>query len=1128
MPDDSYRIFSVFKPLLKISHRTLVITFEIAAALALVFGICVGVFLWKVSQGPMSIAWARDYVASALSDKDEQLSVQFDNIVFSWPDLQGPFLLDLDNLKVRKGGEEADSLTIEKASIGLSRRALLIGYIRPVSVIIKSPTLELVRAKDGTLNLLIKDKTDEKSKPLPDVEKPTPNPAQDIAKIFKDMATHKRGSFISRLDEFVIQDASLAIRDYGTNVSWYLTNLDFAIAEGRRGVAAYLNVDLPGGRDRAASVKIDMVYRKKEDDFRTAAHFVNINPAMISKFMPVPEMLGGQDLYASGDFEAAMDTNMVPSYVGFRADIPEGVINVPEEFDTPVTLKNIHTQFAYDANADTLALTNLSGEIGGIGFKGGGSGKALDKSLNLPIKVEVGAATLEQVRALFPKSEHGGDAYIWIGHDIQKGNFSNIALNMTLAGEKAMDAEAQRETWNFTTPELKLDFAFDDATVQYNSTLMPVTEGKGTGSLDLAAEVLEIKAEHGMVGNIEGRDIEVKVTDLMKAAAGYVTVKLKAKGPVATALEYIAAEPINMGEAEIGIDPTKVKGIIDASVDIGLPTVKDVPKDEVNVGLEGTLTELNLPEIVEGLTLSGGPLNLKTSPGGFTIKGNAQLAGRDVVLDWHQYFESKGNPYSMRVGATIGADKELRNHFGVNLDDYISGTMPVYVHYTDKGDGTQAIQIKGDLASSRIYIDPFKFEKLVGVPAMITANASLKNNVLKDLTDITLTGKDISVSNANLKFAPMNGKSADLSSGTLPNATIGKTKVKVTFDVDKNNVMKVNASGAVFDLNPFLQETESSDIGVEAQAPKEKQQAMNITLNADTMLAAHGQEIKKTKTYMEMDTDGDVTRLEMDGIVGKEGKLLVRFKPDAQGKRTFRLQTDNAGAFLYSFGLYENIHGGTLLIYGEPKGGDLRGDLYGAMRMENFRVVKAPALASLLSLMSLSGVGNLLSNEGLVFSKLESNYEWRFRPAGNLLIIKDGKTSGSSIGLTFEGVIDRGKKTTDVSGTIIPMTEINGLIAKIPLLGNILGGSTGLIAATYTMKGPSSDPSVMVNPLSVLAPGFLRRLLFEGGYESKIPDDAEIKPAEPVAPAKTSSNSVKSRTVTPKSLASKTAQPKTN
>jgi len=141
--------------------------------------------------------------------------------------------------------------------------------------------------------------------------------------------------------------------------------------------------------------------------------------------------------------------------------------------------------------------------------------------------------------------------------------------------------------------------------------------------------------------------------------------------------------------------------------------------------------------------------------------------------------------------------------------------------------------------------------------------------------------------------------------------------------------------------------------------------------------------------------------------------------------------------------------------------------------------------------MSLSGVQDTLSTKGVSFTKLEAGFEWRFRDEGNLLVIKDGRTSGSSLGLTFEGVNDMGAETIDISGTVIPLSGVNKVIGDIPLIGDILtGGSAGgLFAATYTMSGPSKDPKVIVNPLSVLTPGIFRKILFEGGVESKLPEN---------------------------------------
>ena len=68
----------------------------------------------------------------------------------------------------------------------------------------------------------------------------------------------------------------------------------------------------------------------------------------------------------------------------------------------------------------------------------------------------------------------------------------------------------------------------------------------------------------------------------------------------------------------------------------------------------------------------------------------------------------------------------------------------------------------------------------------------------------------------------------------------------------------------------------------------------------------------------------------------------------------------------------------------------------------------------------------------------------------------------------------------DLDGTIIPISGINNVLSGIPLVGDILtGGGSGILAATYTIKGPKSKPEVFVNPLSVLAPGILRKIFFE-------------------------------------------------
>jgi hypothetical protein len=1082
----------VIRPLIKISHKTLVVFLESLAVIVLLAAIAFGAFIWRMSQGPLSIGFAKDYVQEALSTRENNFTVAFDDIVFSWPNVEKPFELELTGLRVRKGGKAASTLKIEKATVGLARGPLLFGRIRPVSMRIEAPSLALVRTPDGRLSLVR-----EQEGETPQTEDGA-GAQEEIAQIFRNMARNERGSLLGRLDEFEIRNARVDVRDQQAGLTWHLTSLNFTMEERKEGVAASLVVPLPGRGEEEGGLTLDMAYRKETDDFRAAGQVKDINPSFISRFLSLPGILDEQDLYFSGEVDAALDKDLQPVEVKFKGAVPEGSIMIPDEYDAPIALKDMAVEGAFDAAKKSFSLSRLSGDLGGIPFSGAAQAVFTQESIFLPAKLNIESVDVAKIPPLFPKSEKDGQAYHWLGDRISKGTFKNAVLEVELSGVKLRDEEAQKDKWDFTMGAFTLDFGFEDADVLYQETLMPATAASGKGRLDLGeGDRLDITNGKAMIGDMAAENVSVSVTNLMKAGAGDVEVKGKLNGPVATALEYIAAEPINMGRERIGIDYKGVKGNIAADLSVALPTVKDVPKEAVHVSITGDMTELNIPGLVKGLPLSGGPLRIETSEGGFTVKGKAQLAGRDTTVDWHQYFESKGNPYSMRVAASIGADQELRNHFGVDLDDYISGTMPVDVVYTSYGGGKADVEVKGDLNPVRVHIDTFKFDKPVGMPGSVTAKAYLEKDALKEIRDIEIKSRDFSVSNAALGFAARGGKTGVLDRGKLPGVTIGKTKADVTFTTDKEGALYVMAKADVFDLMPFLTQTETSSYGVKAE--KEKRQPMKIALDAKKMLAKNEQSAADTKTYLEIDDEGDITRLEYDAKVGK-GNMFVRFRPDETGKRTFRLETNDAGGTLYTFGLYDKVFGGKLIIYGEPKQGDMRGNLYGTMRMENFRVKNAPALASLLSLMSLSGLGQALGDQGLVFSKLESGFEWRFRPEGNLLIIKDGTTSGSSIGLTFSGVIDRGKKTTDIAGTIIPMSEINSFLSKIPLVGNLLSG--GLIAATYSMKGPTSDPRVSVNPLSVLAPGIIRRILFEDGYENKIPgDDEEEEPAVKKAPA---------------------------
>ena len=151
------------------------------------------------------------------------------------------------------------------------------------------------------------------------------------------------------------------------------------------------------------------------------------------------------------------------------------------------------------------------------------------------------------------------------------------------------------------------------------------------------------------------------------------------------------------------------------------------------------------------------------------------------------------------------------------------------------------------------------------------------------------------------------------------------------------------------------------------------------------------------------------------------------------------------------------------------------------IKLDDYRVRQAPFIASLVSAISAQGLLNALSGkEGLGFDRLRATATWQQGPIWGDLHIDKLKTSGGALGLTAAGNVNLADNTLDLQGTAVPFNSVNSLLGSIPLVGKILGGSSGIFAAAYTAKGPVASPSVSVNPLSILAPGFLRDLFFVG------------------------------------------------
>jgi hypothetical protein len=78
----------------------------------------------------------------------------------------------------------------------------------------------------------------------------------------------------------------------------------------------------------------------------------------------------------------------------------------------------------------------------------------------------------------------------------------------------------------------------------------------------------------------------------------------------------------------------------------------------------------------------------------------------------------------------------------------------------------------------------------------------------------------------------------------------------------------------------------------------------------------------------------------------------------------------------------------------------------------------------------------------------------------------------------------------DIGGTIIPAYALNAALGDVPVLGQLLTGGKGegVFGLNYALKGTVNEPKFLINPVSAIAPGILRRLFDIGGVAD--PDGA--------------------------------------
>lgn len=1068
--------------------RGIIIGFEIIGALALIaFATWLGLII-RLSQGPLDVDFLTRKIEKSFNKQQTGFKVAVGSTKLAWGAPGQHFIFEMNHVQVERT-EGTPVLAVDKIGVQLSKRHLIFGELIPRVIRIYSPALRIVHGEDGhfTLNVSGTDTAAPAETAAAELVTATPDtPDKKISQMefIKDllgqMKDGGRDSLLGGLDEVSVNDAALFYEDKSLNVQWKSGRSNIVFDRVTGGLAIDTLINIEQDTTHVATFSGNFRYSWLTHNSSGTVTFANFNPALVAQQSETLKSFANVDLPLKGTVSVSLDPDFNPGYGRFAIGADPGKFAVAGLYPEPVPVKTLYAQGKFNFPTGELALEQLAVDLDGPKVTGTASIVQQAAGHVATVDAVLQDMPLDKLKNYWPQSLTP-DPRAWVTEHLSVGTATKATLDLALLSPHACTTPCAEPWDDFAAAQVQKvggQIDFNNVKVDYFHPLMPVTKVKGKATYDQKSFTLDITG--GELGDMQVANSKIAISDLdiqSEKVHSRIDADVLLKGPLKTALKVLNSKPLQYPD-KLGMETSDVGGDAKLDVNFKFPLYSKLELSDLKVSAKAQLDNVLLKGMVAGMPLTGGPMALTFNNGSLDVTGKGKLADMPLTsFDWLRNFAASA-PVVNKVDAELPLNAAAFKTFGVPDELKVTGTVPAKVSYTLGSNGSASLLFKGDITAAGFTLPVGGYTKEAGVPGTADMTLQFKGSQLAKISGLNLkTDKALLMGDLTLLSDGKTLKNANFSQVKLGNNDIG-----LSVDSRGSDGYDVKVSGAQFDASEYFAEGDKPNSDAEAA---KKVPPVSLAMNVDRLITGPDKAVSKLQLAMKRNMWGRIEQLSVDGITGGQ-PLKIRYTPTSQG-HMLNLEADNAGATLSTFNISEGVRGGKLVITGQPNPQDAgKRNMHGSIIMTDFVMVNAPVLGKLLNALSLGGFLELLNNKGIAFTKMRSDFVWadvgQPDSAQNIRMItlKNGQTSGASLGLTFEGKIDNWNNTLDLSGTIIPVSDLNKMLAIIPVVGDILtGGGKGIFAATYTVKGPKSQPTVSVNPLAVLAPGILRKLFFE-------------------------------------------------
>ncbi|MBL4835948.1 MAG: hypothetical protein JKY34_00100 [Kordiimonadaceae bacterium] len=839
--------------------------------------------------------------------------------------------------------------------------------------------------------------------------------------------------------------------------------------------------------------------------------FTELSLAAITRGIELPEALTYLNVPLGLDLSLDLTSKAGLRSAAFALSIGEGYLYHPVAYPKKSPISYGSVSGVLNVADQRLVLDEIDLLLGDRQVTGSGEvfwaegSQHTNKHPGVKLSLSLAEVSVDDVKKywpirLFPDGRPRG-ARDWIDRNMTGGFAEDVKLELTLNPDG-------------TTPYLNgslFEITFDvrDVDTSYVKTMAPLENVAGRAVLTNTA--FDVFISSGTVAGMPVGGSVAQLSNINIKGKGYGVFDVALDGGVREILALVETKPVDIGK-RIKIDLDRLSGNAKVVAKISLPLLKRPPIDEVLYEVKAFLKNAALDDLLGGEGLRAADVSFELNKDELIASGFGDLNGVPMELYWHENF-LKGRNYpdadtSLLVMSGL-ADEYDMQALGIDVSSYLAGKARTEVTFLGRNLKFRTGYFSADTTDAELMVTPIGWRKEPSVPASVTGIIHLLEQGTR-LSPLVVKGENIDL-RASFDFG-VDGKGTF--SGTVDAVELGKNIAKARIIQEEGLPLNIFVSADVFDMAPLLARsyngaTDNDETGAGYTAAgnnnADTEIDVDLILDAKSLHLLNGEQLSNVDVMLEFaggvpsvlavtseDTEG-ITSVEIKPIHENKNDLTAAERTTAT--RSLILEGPDGGKILRGLGFFAHFQGGDIHLDAETSGWGNNFELAGVLKIRDTKLVAQSSLGEGITEGVITGLDEYLEDGSVTLDIVDVPFSY----SESLLDISSLKANGPSVGMAMEGQIQTRDGIINVNGVVVPAYGLNSLLGKIPIVGNLFSGGSGkgLFGLTYRVKGSTTRPKVSVNPLSGLAPGFLR-LLFEG-RKGKVSD--VIVPDVPAADA---------------------------